>query len=129
MTTVRFSHTIVVDKDSKFRSVFAETADLLKINMHVLSGENHDGMIVERVDRFLNSCLTIFCNERGTVLVAQEGVFMSLYAWNSAPVSGTDISRSILVVGREFHFPIDFSASKHHDLTSSPAKAVTFAGT
>ena len=66
-----FSHTIVVDKDSKFRATFAETAALLYINMHVLSGGNNDGMLVERVNRFLNSALQIFCNERGTVLVAQ----------------------------------------------------------
>ena len=84
-------------------------------------------MLVERVNRFLNSALQIFCNERGTVLVAQEAVLMSLYAWNSAPVPGTDISRSLLVVGREFHFPIDFSALKHHELTSTPVKVTTFA--
>ena len=95
-----FSHTIVVDKASAFLGVFAETAALLKINIHVLSGENHDPMIVERINRYLNSCLTIFCNERGTNRVALEGILMSLYAWNSAPVIGTDISRSMLVVGR-----------------------------
>ena len=55
-----FSHTIVVDKDSKFLGVFAQTAALLKINIHVLSGENHDPMIVERICRYLNKCLTIF---------------------------------------------------------------------
>ena len=37
-----FSHTIVVDKASVFLSVFAETAKLLGINIHVLSGENHN---------------------------------------------------------------------------------------
>ena len=102
-----FSHTIVVDKASVFLSVCAETAQLLGINIHVLSGENHDPMIVERINRFLNRCLTISCNERGTTKVAQEGVLMSLYAWNSAPVIGTDISRSMVVVGRNFKFPID----------------------
>lgn len=123
-----FSHTIVVDKDSKFRATFAQTAELLGINIHILSGENHDGMLVERVNRFLNSSLTIFCAERGSTLVAQEGILMALYAWNSAPIAGTDISRSLVVVGREFNFPIDFSADKHLYLTSSPARAKTFAG-
>ena len=52
---------------------------------------------------------------------------MSLYAWNSAPVVGTDISRSLLVTGREFQFPIDFSADQHQILTSSPAKVSSFA--
>ena len=62
-TCFGFSHTIVVDKDSKFRSVFEETAKLLGVNMHVLSGENHDPMLTEHVNRFPNASLTIFCNE------------------------------------------------------------------
>ena len=122
-----FSHTLVVDKDTKFLGAFKEAAELLKINIHVLSGENHDPMIVERVCRFLNSSLTIFCNERGSNRVALEGILMALYAWNSAPIVGTDISRSLVVVGREFSFPIDFSADRHHILTSNPAKVSSFA--
>ena len=122
-----FSHTIVVDKDSKFLGEFAKTAALLKINIHVLSGGNHDPMIVERICRYLNSCLTVFCNERGNNRVALEGILMSLYAWNSAPVVGTDISRSLLVTGREFNFPIDFSSEQHQILTSSPLKVSSFA--
>ena len=49
-----FSHTIVVDKDSKFKGEFAKTATLLRINIHVLPGENHDPMVVERICRYLN---------------------------------------------------------------------------
>ena len=41
-----FSHTIVVDNDKNFLGVFAQTAALLNINIHVLSVENHDSMIV-----------------------------------------------------------------------------------
>jgi hypothetical protein len=122
-----FSHTLVVDKDSKFLGVFAETARLLSINIHVLSGGNHNPMIVERVNRFLNASLTIFCNERGTNRVAEEGILMALYAWNSAPVVGTDVSRSLIVVGREFQFPIDFSADHHSILTSTPIGVTNFA--
>ena len=117
-----FSHTIVVDKDSKFLGEFAKTASFLKINIHVLSGENHDPMLVERVCKYLNQCLQIFCSERGTNRVALEGILMSLYAWNSAPVIGTDISRSLWVTGREFNSPIDFSTEQHQLLTSTPLK-------
>ena len=53
---------------------------------------------------------------------------MSLYAWNSAPVIGTDISRSMIVVGMDFKFPIDYSTDLHHMLTSNPAKVASFAG-
>ena len=81
---------IAVDKASTFLGVFAATAALLNINIHVLSGKNHDPMIVERINRFLNSCLTIFCNERETNKVALEGILVALYTWNSAPVIGTN---------------------------------------
>ena len=110
----------MVDKDSKFIGVFAQTAALIKINIHVLSSENHDPMIVECICRFLNSCLTVFCNERGNNRVALEGILMSLYAWNSTPVVGTDISCSLLVTGRGFKFPIDSSIEQHQILTSNP---------
>jgi hypothetical protein len=42
------------------------------------------------------------------------------------PVLGTDISQSLVVVGREFAFPIDYSHSKHLELTPSPAMADTY---
>ena len=122
-----FSHTLVVDKGSAFFGEFAACARLLNVNIHVLSGENHDPMLVERICRFLNSSLEIFCGERGTNKAALEGILMALYAWNSAPVVGTDISRSLLVVGREFQFPIDFSADEHHILTSNSAKTHSYA--
>eukprot|EP00978_Attheya_sp_CCMP212_P004970 scaffold10957_cov56-Attheya_sp.AAC.3 len=35
------------------------------------------------------------------------------YAWNSRPVTTTDLSRSLLTVGREFQFPIDFTLRYH----------------
>ena len=42
-----FCHTVVLDKDSKFFGVCREALDLLQINCHVLSGGNHNPMIVE----------------------------------------------------------------------------------
>ena len=54
---------------------------------------------------------------------------MLLYAWNSAPIAGTNLSQSLVTVGREFSFPIDFSASKHLELTSSPESVQSFART
>jgi hypothetical protein len=46
-------HTIVLDKDSKFFGVFKEAVNLLQINRHVLSGGNHNGMLVECVNCYL----------------------------------------------------------------------------
>ena len=87
-----FSHTVVVDKDSKFFGQCKDALQLLKINMHVLSGANHDPMLVERICRFLNSGLQIMTNERESVCVAMESILLLLYAWNSCPIPGTDIS-------------------------------------
>ena len=66
-------------------------------------------------------------NERNSVMIAEEAIYLLIYAWNSAPVAGTDLSRSLVAVGREFHFPIDFSASKHLELTSTPASVQSYA--
>jgi hypothetical protein len=121
-----FCHTVVLDKDSKFFGVCREAIDLLKINCHVLSSANHNPMIVERVNRYLTKGLKIMCNERDSVRVALEAILLLLYAWNSCPVPGTDISRSLVAVGREFTFPIDFSSGKHWELTSSPSTVVSY---
>jgi hypothetical protein len=40
-------HTIVLDKDSKFFGAFKEACNLLQLNQHVLSGGNHNPMMVE----------------------------------------------------------------------------------
>jgi hypothetical protein len=45
-----FCHTIVLDKDSKFYGVCHEALDLLHINCHVLSSDNHNPMMVVRVN-------------------------------------------------------------------------------
>jgi hypothetical protein len=121
-----FCHTIVFDKDSKFFGEFKEAVDLLQINRHVLSGGNHNPMLVERVNRYLNKGLKIMTNERDSVRVALEAILLLLYAWNSAPIPGTDLSRSFVALGREFQFPIDFSANKHFELTSTPSTIASY---
>jgi hypothetical protein len=121
-----FCHTAVLDKDTKFYGVCREALDLLQINCHVLSGANHNPMLVEQVNRYLTKGLKIMCNERDSVRIANEAILLLLYAWNSCPVPGTDISRSLVAVGREFAFPIDYSSGKHWELTSSPSTVVTY---
>jgi phosphatidylserine synthase len=40
-------HILVIDKASAFFGVFREVIELLQLNYHVLSGKNHDAMLVE----------------------------------------------------------------------------------
>ena len=121
-----FCHTIVLDKDSNFFGAFKEAVDLLQINRHVLSGGNHNPMLVERVNRYLNKGLKIMTNERDSVWVAMEAILLLLYAWNSSPIPDTDLSRCFVALGREFQFPIDFSANKHFELTSTPSTTASY---
>jgi hypothetical protein len=83
-------------------------------------------MLVERVNRYLTKGLKIMCNERDLVRIANEAILLLLYTWNSCPVPGTDISRSLIAVGCEFAFPIDYSSGKHWELTLSPSTVVTY---
>jgi hypothetical protein len=119
-------HTIVLYKDSEFFGVFKEAVDLLQINCHVLSGGNHNGMLVERVNRYLNKGLKIMTNKRDSIQVAMEAILLLLYAWNSAPIPGTDISCCFVALGRKFQFPINFSADKHMELTYTPASVTSY---
>ena len=116
-----FCHTIVLDEDSQFFGVCRDAFNLLKIYCHVLLGDNHNPMFVKQPCRYFNKGLTIVCNNRDTVRIALEALLLLLYAWNSFPVPGTDISCSLVAVGCKFVFPIDFSSGKHWQLASSPA--------
>jgi hypothetical protein len=58
--------------------------------------------------------------------VALEAILLLLYAWNLYPVPGTDISHSLVAVGRKLPFLIDFSSRKHWELTSSANTVVSY---
>ena len=60
-------HKLVLGKDRKFSGVFCKVVDLLQLNCHVLSSQNHDGMLIEKINRYLNKGLHIICNEQGLV--------------------------------------------------------------
>ena len=118
---------IVTDPDSKFRGEFKAMCELLQIPHHLSAKGNHNAIIVERFNKFLNSGMRIFNTERGTNRVFLEAAETLCYAWNSAPVSGTDLSRSLLVVGREFKFPIDIVNNKHITFNMEEPNIRTFA--
>ncbi len=116
----------MLDKDSRFFGVFKEAVDLLQINCHILSGGNHNGMLIKRINCYLNKGLKIMTNKRDSVRVAMDAILLLLYAWNSASIPGTDISRCCVALGREFQFPVNFSANKHLELTSTLASVTSF---
>jgi hypothetical protein len=83
-------------------------------------------MLVERINRYLNKGLKIMTNERDSVRFAMEAILLLLYAWNSSPIPGTDLSCCFVALGWEFQFPINFSAQKHFELTSTPSTVASY---
>jgi hypothetical protein len=51
-------------------------------------------MLVEQLNQYLNKGLKIMTNECNLVRVAMEAILLLLYAWNSAPIPGTNLSQS-----------------------------------
>ncbi len=70
-----FCHTVVLDKDNKFFSVCRESLYLLKINCHILSGDNHNPMLVERLCWYFNKGLHIM-TVRGIGVIVNASLCM-----------------------------------------------------
>ena len=120
-------HTLVVNKDTKFIGLFQEVVDTLLINLHILSGVNHNAMLVKRINLFLNGRLRIFRNDCDNICVSTEAILFSVYAWNRAPVADTNISRSLVVLNCELSFPIDFYISKTNQFSSTSVAVKSYA--
>ena len=55
----------------------------------------------------MNKAQAIAGNDHGTNVIILLNIKISQYAWNSAPIDNTNITRSMADVGREFIFPLD----------------------
>jgi hypothetical protein len=67
------AHLIITNPDSKCNGEFKEMTKLLKLEHHLVARGNHNAVFVERFNRFLNSGLRVFNNDRGTNRVFVEG--------------------------------------------------------
>ena len=102
---------VVIDDGSPFKSTFKELCDILRIRYWVLARANHKGLTVERFHRFVNKVETIAGTDRGTHNGFVRTAKTAQFAWNSAPIDGTDVVRSLAAVGRAFRFPLDVELS------------------
>jgi hypothetical protein len=66
------------------------------------------------------------CNKRDSNTVTLEAILILIYAWNSCPDPGTNISRCLIAVRQEYAFPIDFSVGKHAELYSAPGTVMSY---
>ena len=121
---VGFCGLIVVDDGSTFKGLFKEVCAILHIELHVAARGNHQAVGVEHFHRFLNKAVAIAANDRGTNTVFVEAAHTAAYAWNSSPIDGTDIIRSVPAVGRPFRFPFDLSLAPTPTPTQQQASDV-----
>ena len=62
--------------------------------------------MIEGVNWYLTKGLKIMANNHDSIRVALEAILLLIYAWNSCPIPGTDVSCSLVTVGHEFSFPL-----------------------
>ena len=119
-------HILVLNKDSKFFGVFYEVADILQLNYHMVLSDNYDGMLIKRINIFLNKGLRATAHKLNYFCVAVEVILLLLYIWNLVHIPGTDLSRSLVAIGREYFLLFDFSTTKHLQLMPSPVSMIAY---
>ncbi|CAJ1928911.1 unnamed protein product [Cylindrotheca closterium] len=102
---------ILIDKGSKNKDQFTPLCDTIGIAYHTVSPENHDGILCERFHKYLNKVQRIGAADMNTYKEWAMNTMFGTYAWNAAPVDGTDIQRSFAAVARHFKFPLDNAAA------------------
>ena len=96
----------------------------LNIRFHIVAKRNHKAIGVERYYCFLNRAQKISTEERGTSEPFVEIGMVTTYVWNTSPIDGTDIIRSVPDIGRELSYPLDMSYEPAPDITDNPSESV-----
>ena len=117
-------HLVVLNDCTSFKRYFIAMCQALNINYDILAKRNHKGLSVEHFYHFLNKSVTIAAEERGTANIFVPAGITAGYAWNSVPIDGTDILRSIPAIGRKLKFPLDINLNAMSKLVQNNANAV-----
>jgi len=72
----------------------------------------------------LNKSVNIATEDRGTNDIFVPTRNAAGYAWNNAPVDGTDILRTIPAIGRELHFHLNINLNAASKLIQNNTQAV-----
>jgi hypothetical protein len=123
---VGFCVVVAIDEGSTFKGAFWDMCYHLKIRCHVIGRANQKALAVERSHIFFNKSVTIATNDRHQEIssVVIPAYHLAAYTWNSAPIDGTDVIRSVCVAGREFKFPFDFKYTPTPGITTNNAASV-----
>ena len=99
---------VIIDSGSEFAGALQTLCGSIGLPHYTVSKENHKAILCERFHRYLNKVQKIHAANCETFQDFMFGTIFAVYAWNSAPVDGTNVVRSYAAIGREFPFPIDF---------------------
>ena len=98
--------------------------DALQLKYECVAKRNHKAVLLEKFNWFLKKAVIIAIGDRKTLgYFTKTGIFAE-YAWNSVPINGTGVTRSILAIGWELKFHIDISSDYLLPLTSNQAYSV-----
>ena len=64
--------------------------------------------------------MTVASNDRDTVSMFAEAGITIVHAWNITPIDDTVTIRSIPVIGRNLHFPLDVNLTPLHSAAEYP---------
>lgn len=95
---------IILDDGISFKGAFIAMCEALHSNHGIFAKRNHKSITAEHSQRFLYKSVAIAAEERGTNDSFVPASVPSGYAWNSAPIDGTDILCSIPAICRGLQF-------------------------
>ena len=117
-------HLVILDDGSPFKGLFLTICKPLNVNYDILAKRDHKSLLVKKIHRLLNKAITIAAEDRGTNDIFVAASVVVGYAWNSSPIAGTGILRSVPAIGRELRFPLDIDSSALLSLVSNNAEYV-----
>ena len=98
---------VLLDADSLFKMDLQFLLDTLGIPFHIVSAEQHEGILCERFHRYLNKVQRINGLDTKDHSNWMMNTAFAAHAWNASPIDGTDIMRCFVAKARNFHFPLD----------------------
>jgi hypothetical protein len=98
---------VLLDADSLFKQDLIVLLDELGVGFHVVSAEQHEGILCERFHRYLDKVQRLQGLDTKEYSNWMMNTSFASYAWNGSPIDGTDIIRAFAAKARTFHFPLD----------------------
>jgi hypothetical protein len=82
---------VIIDSGSEFAGAMQTLCQNIGIPNYTVSKGNHKAIICERFHRYLNKVQRIHAADCETFQDFMFGTIFAVYAWNSAPIDGTNI--------------------------------------